>query len=886
MTTPAWLASIASAIRGALTVRSTDEDFTYELESHLDLLTREYVAAGMTREDAERAARIRLGGITQLQETNRELRGLPFLETVFQDSRYAVRAMRRNPSFSIVAVLTLALGIGANTAIFSVVRAVVLKPLPYAEPEQLFNVYQQRLKDETAKTGWSYRNFDELRRQNPVFSEMAGSQFHQLTLTGHGEPSVVNTSVVTPELFSLLGVKPLLGRTLRPDDGKAGAEPVVVLSEALWRSSFGGDSAIVGRSLDLDKRSFTVVGIMPATFRFPLGAEREQLWIPLARDPLFGSWMAGHGGHWLRVTGRLKPGMSKSRALAELGAIAARLARDFPDENREWTIGMIPLQELIVGNVKPALFVLSGAVALVLLIACANLASLLLARAASRAREIAVRTTLGARRSRIVRQLLTEAVVLGLVGGAAGIVVAYVGVQALSSLLPATVPRVNAIRVDYVVLAFGLVVSIVASCGFGLAPAFFAANANVRTGLREGGRSGTSSTGRVRSVLAAAEVALAMVLLVAAGLLIRSFAKLTSVQPGFDAQRLVKAEISLPQFEYSTPRQWVAFADELLAGIQTEPGLQNAAITVPMPLADGYVNLGFDIVGEPAAVGTAREANYASVSPGYFRLMGIPLLAGRWFGERDTLSAPRVSVISSRMAQLYFPNRNPIGQRIAFGLPPDSGAAREIVGVVGDVRDVALGNAPGPMMYAPFAQSPLWGAGIVVRSTLDVASAAAGIRRQVAKIDKDLPVSDVATMSDVIDGSVAQPRFRTILLALFAAMALVTAATGIFGVISYSVSCRTNEIGIRVALGASRSAILAMISRETAALTLSGVAVGIPCALAASRLVAHMLFGISAHDPWTLAAVVAALLGVSALAAYVPARRAIRVDPMDALRHE
>ncbi len=883
----AWITAVVRKVRRLSSTRDDDRDFALELDTHLEYLTAEHVARGLPRAEAERVARLRLGGVAQLQEINRELRGWQLLETFVQDVRYAVRAMRRNPGFTAVAVATLALGIGANAAIFSVVRAVVLKPLPFTEPDRLFNVFQQRLQDETAQTGWSYQNFEQLRRQNHVFTDMAGSQFHQLTLTGRGEPSVVNASVVTGDMFAVLGETPLAGRTLRPDDGRPGAAPVAVLSEKLWRRAFGGDPAIVGRSIDLDKRSFAVVGIMPATFRFPLGADAEQLWVPLAQDPLFGSWMGRRGGHWLRVTGRLRPGVTTREAASELGALAHRLASDFPDENNGWTIGMIPLQELVVGGVKPALLMLLGSVAIVLLITCANLASLLLARATSRAREIAVRTTLGARRGRLVRQLLTEAAVLGLIGGAAGMIVAYWGVEGLSALLPSSVPRVNAIRIDYGVLAFAFLLSILASCVFGLAPAFVAARGGVHAGLREGGRSVSGSNGRVRSVLAAGEIALAIILLVAAGLLVRSFAKLTAVQPGFDPQHTLKAEISLPQFQYSTPRQWTAFGDALLAGIHNEPGLANAALAVPMPLADGMVNLGFDIVGDPPPpAGGSRQANYVSVSPEYFRVMSIPLLAGRSFNEHDASGAARVSVISSRMAQIYFPNRNPIGRRIAFGLPPDNGAPREIVGVVGDVRDVALGDAPGPMMYVPFAQSPLWGAGVVVRSSMDAASVAAGIRRQVARIDKDLPVSDVATMNDVIDASVAQPRFRTILLALFAAMALVTAATGIFGVISYSVSCRTNEIGIRLALGASRGAIVKMISRETAALTLAGVLVGVPCALAASRLVAHMLFGVSAHDPATLVGVVSALVAVAALAAYVPVRRAVRVDPMDALRHE
>jgi putative ABC transport system permease protein len=883
----AWIRALASRTRAWLSPHHADQDFENELEIHLEMLTDENVRRGMAPEEAKRAARMRLGGLTQLKETNRELQGLPLIETFLQDTRYAFRMLRKNPGFTAVAVLTLALGIGANTAIFSVVYAVLLKPLPYANPDQLFNVFQAKPQEGVGGTGWSYANFAELREQNRVFSDMAGAQQHQLTLTGRGEPAVVNTSVVTPELFSLFGEKPLAGRAFFPEDGKAGAPPVVILSENLWRGTFGADPNILGSSINLDKRSFTIVGIMPAAFRFPLLTKSEQLWIPLVQDPLFGSWTERRGGHWLQVTGRVKPGVSMTQVQAELDAIAARFAKEFPAENDGWTIRMVPLQQMIVGKARSALLVLLGAVGLVLLIACANIANLLLTRATSRAREIAVRTTLGAGRTRIVRQLLSETAVLGLLGGVTGIALAYWGVQALNSLLPENLPRMNAIRVDNFVLGFALLLSATASCAFGLAPALFAANSNLQSSLREGGgRSGESrSRRRARSFLAAGEIALAMVLLVGAGLLLRSFSKLMSVSPGFDAQHLVKADISLPRFQYSTPQQWAAFSDELLARIQAEPGLEDSAVAVPRPIVDGFINLGLDIVGNPASSASA-SADYVSVSPDYFRVMGIPLLSGRLFDRRDILSSHRVTIISKTMARLYFPNQDPLGKQLRFSFPPDSGAARAIVGIVGDVRDIALGQDPGPMMYVPYAQAPFWGANVVVKSALSPSSVAAAIRQEVQKIDKDLPVTEVAMMPDIIETSVAQPRFRTFLLGLFAAMALVLAATGIFGVISYSVSCRTNEIGIRVALGASRGSILRMVLRETLVLTFAGMALGIPCALAASRLLGHMLFGVSVNDPATLASVTFALAAVATLAGYVPARRAMSVDPMVALRYE
>ena len=808
---------------------------------------------------------------------------------LIQDLRFGLRMLRKNPAFTIVAVVTLALGIGANTAIFSVVYAVLLKPLPYAESDRLFNVLQTNPRERVPATGWSYTSFAVLRDGNRSFSELAGSQRHQLTLTGRGEPSVVNTSVVTPELIALFRESPLAGRAFVPADGKPGAPPVVILSEGLWRSAFGADPRIVGTAIVLDQRPFTVIGIMPAAFRFPSLTKASQLWIPLAQDPLFGGWMERRGGHWLQVTGRLRPGVSPAQAQQELDAISVRLANEFPAENRDWQARMVPLQDMIVEPVKMPLLVLLGAVALVLLIACANVASLLLTRATGRAREIAVRTTLGAGRARIIRQLLSESAVLGLLGGAAGVALAYGGVQSLGALLPATVPQVNAIHVDRTVLGFALVLSVAASILFGLAPAWFAAQSALPRVLREGGARAGESRGRrrARGVLAAGEIALAIVLLLAAGLLLRSFSKLMAVSPGFEAQHLVTADISLPRFQYSTPQQWTAFSDQLLARLHAQPGLRDTAVAVPRPIIDGNVNLGFEIAGDPAASASAsRTANFVSVSPEYFRVMQIPLLSGRAFDDHDGRAGARVSLISQAMARRYFPNQDPIGRTLVFGFPPDGGVAREIVGVVADVRDVSVGQDPGPMMYVPFAQSPFWGANVVVRSGLSASAVAAAIRQEVARLDSALPVTDVALMPDVIIASLAQPRFRTYVLAVFAVMALLLAATGIFGVISYSVSSRTNEIGIRVALGASQSAILAMISRETAALTLAGVAVGVPCALAASRLVAHMLFGVSGHDPATLAGVVGALVAVAALAAYVPARRALRVDPMDALRHE
>jgi putative ABC transport system permease protein len=599
--------------------------------------------------------------------------------------------------------------------------------------------------------------------------------------------------------------------------------------------------------------------------------------------------MTRRSGHWLSVIGRLKPGVSIAQAQAEMDGISRRLASEFPKDDAGWSIRIAPLQRAIVGDERPALLLLLGAVALVLLIACANIANLLLARATSRAKEMSVRIALGAGRGRIVRQLLTESAALGLLGGVGGTLLAYWGVRVLGSLLPADFAQMQEIRVDGWVLAFALLLSVAASFVFGLAPALFAAGSDVQKTLREGsGRAGAGGSRQsARTILAAAEIALAMVLLVGAGLLVRSFIAITSVSPGFSSQHLVKAEVSLPQFEYSTPQQWTAFADDLLARIQAEPGMRDSAVGLPLPLVHPFVNLGFEIEGSPAPPASqARTANYVSATPEYFRVMGIPLLQGREFSREDFASTPRVTIISEAMARMYFPNQNPIGKRLVFGFPPNGEAPREIVGVVGNVRDVELRQAPAAMMYVPFAQAPFWGTVVVVRTNLSVAAVADAIRRDAHAIDKDLPVTDIAAMPELVDATLAQPRFQTLLLGLFSALALTLAAVGIYGVISYSVIQRTHEIGIRMSLGAQPSQVLRLVMGQGIKLALAGVVVGAAAAFALTRLMRSLLFGVSSADPLTFTGVALLLVAVALAACYVPARRAMRVDPMTALRYE
>jgi predicted permease len=810
-------------------------------------------------------------------------------EACWQDVRYGARMLRKNPGFTVVAVLTLALGIGANTAIFSVVYAVLLRSFPYPDPNQLVLMFDVPLQQRDALSGISYRDFTLCREQNRVFSETAGNAFHDLTLTGAGEPSIVNAAAVTPEIFPLLNAKPLAGRTLLPEDGKQRAAPVAVLSENLWRTHLGSNPALIGQSITLDMRPFTVVGILPASFRYPDGAPHQDVWISIAQDPVFGPLLPQPGARALVGIGRLNPGVSLAQSQVAMNTLGARLATEFPIQDSGLTIRIEPYRQVVVGNVKSPLLILLSAVGLVLLIACANIANLLLSRATSRGREMAVRIALGAGRARIVRQLLTESALLGLLGGVMGVLLAAWGVWSLRSLLPPDLTQIGSIHVGGSVLAFALLLSLAAALAFGLAPALLATPSNLQTNIKEGGgRTGQRGGQRVRSILAVAEISLAMVLLVAGGLLVRSFALVTSVNPGFDPKNVTEAEVSLPQFQYSTPQQWSAFSNELLARLHAQPGLRDSALAAPLPMdRQGEANFGFSIAGNPPLPpGKTPTADYATVSPGYFRVMRIPLLRGRFFSERDSTRNPNVAIISETLARRYFPNQDPIGKQMRFGFPPNSNVSREIVGIVGDVRDVALSRTPGPTMYVPFAQAPLYGGEVVARSSLSAPSVAAGIRQAIHSIDKSLPVTDIESLPDALGASVAQERFRTLLLSAFSGLALILAAVGIFGVISYSAAQRTHEIGIRMALGAQQRDVLWLILGQGAKLALLGLGAGAVVALPLTGLMASLLYGVSATDPLTFGTVAIVLIGVTVTACYIPARRAMHVDPMIALRHE
>ena len=883
-----WVYTIPLRLRSLFLRQNVDQELNAELSYHLERKTEEYTAKGMTTHEARRIALLEMGGIEKVTEQCRSVRRVTGFQDLIQDTRYSSRVLRKAPGFAVVVILTLALGIGANTAVFSVVYAVLLRPLPYQHPQELVAAFQSNEYEAAKERFTSYQDLEAL-QQSGAFSNIGGVARHDLTLTGIGDPGVVTTVSVTPEIFPVLNVSPLLGRYLLSDDEFKGAAPVVVLSEGLWRTRFGANPNILGTSITLDQRSFTIVGIMPAGFRVPLFGPHQNIWIPIVDDPLFGPWLPNRGIHGLGVVGRLREGLTIGGAQAQMETLSAQLAKDFPAESNGWRVRLEPLQAVTVGDIKTPLLILLGAVGFVLLLACINVANLLLARATSRAREIALRQALGAARGRIIRQLLSESAVLGGIGAVLGVAVAYLTAQTLGRLLPANQASTQPIHVDGWVLGFALLLSMAAVVGFGLVPALVAANSNLQMNLKDSAaQSGSSgSRMRIRSFLAATEIALAMVLVVAAGLLVRSLASIRSVNPGFEASHIVKADVSLPRYQYSTSQQWSAFSDTLLEQLKAQPGMKDSAIGVPLPLVDDGVKLKFTIADHAALpAGTPNIADYVSVSPGYFQVMGIPLMRGRLFAGEDSRSSTLVTIISESFARSYFRDEDPLGKRLVFAFHGDPPLQREIIGIVGNVRDAQLTREPGPMMYVPFAQAPFWGGEIVVKSTLPPSAVVGSIREAVRSIDKDLPVTNIATLPELLDASIAQPRFRTWLLSMFGGVALLLAAAGVYGVVSYSVACRTREFGVRAALGASPTTIGKMILTEGLGLAGIGLAVGLAAALGLVRFLRGELYGVATYDAMTFLMSGVVLLGVALVACFIPACRAMWVDPMITLRCE
>ena len=810
------------------------------------------------------------------------------MTSLWQDLRYGLRMLWKQPGFTAVAVVALALGIGANTALFSVVNAVLLRPLPVAEPAALVNIWGTNPQADETRENPSFLNFADWREQSHGFQSVAAYTNTFATLTGNDAPEALDGLATSPELFATLGVQPIMGRTFTAQETQAADAPIVI-SQELWRRRFGARSDIIGQPVTLDGRPRTVVGVLPARFKFPFDASAvKDFWTPLNPNDELNT---KRGVGYLNVIARLKPGVTLAQAQGEMDTIAHRLAAQYPENNSGRGVTLISTYEDTVGGVRPALLVLLGAVGFVLLIACANVANLLLARATRRQREIAVRTALGATRWRVVRQLLTESLLLSLAGGACGLLLALWGVDALASVLPEDVPRVREIALDGRVLAFTLGIAVLTGLVFGLAPALAASRLDVNEALKAGGRgTGGWRRNRLRSFLVVAEIALSLVLLVGAGLLLKSFVRLREINPGFKPERALTLSVALPTAKYETPEVQARFFQQLLTQMAAAPGVQATAAIFPLPFSGDNARGNFEVEGRPVeSQSEAPSALSYIISPDYLRAMSIPLLKGRDFNERDTAATPRVALINETLARRFFAGEDPVGRRLVISsfADLDKPATCEIVGVVGDVKHDGLDAEAEAEYYLPHQQATLPFMTLVIRGTNDKPTTlVAGARAAVAQLDKDLPITDIKPMNEWLAASVAPRRFNMLLLGGFALLALCLATVGIYGVMAYTVAQRTHEIGIRLALGAQARDVLRLVVGQGMLLTLAGVVMGLCGALALTRVLATLLFGVTATDPFVFAGVTLLLGLVALIACLVPARRATRVDPMIALRHE
>ena len=805
------------------------------------------------------------------------------------DLRFAIRSLIARPSFAVTAVLTLALGIGATTTIFSVVDALVLQPLPLKDPDRLAVVWETSPRLPVPVMVVSPPNLSDWRARTRSFAALGAFQLRSFTVAGRDEAEQLDGARVSPELLQLVGVAPLAGRLFSEDASSDGAPAVVLISASFWQRRFNGRSDAIGQPLIIDDQPHTIVGVMPSSFRFPpaitlrgLGpAVPRDIWVPLR------NLSPQRGAHNLTVVGRLRPGASFKSAQRDLEAIAADLAREYPDTNGDWSVKVVPLSEQIVGDLRPALLAFMGAVAFVLLLACANVANLLLVRGVTRRKEIAIRTALGATRRDLIRQLLTEALVLGIAGAALGALLAVWAVRAVSLIVPATMPRIEDLQINARMLGFALAAGLLSALLSGLAPLLQTVRARMAEWLHErGGGAGTPAARRLQHALVVAEVSLALVLLIGAGLLVESFVRLRSVDPGFHRDDVLTAKVMMPVRRYPAREQQVKFAKDAAARIAALPGVRFVGMTNAAPVADSREGTSFTIEGAPPwPAGQEPHVNWNIVTPAYFETLGIHLVRGRLFDDRDSLDSAPVILINETLATRYFPGQDPIGRRMRAGF--NAGTVREIVGVVTTERHAGVTAEPHNGVYVPFYQFPRAGQmTIVVRTASDPAALTTALRQTIRELDPGLAVFQAQPMSEVLDASVATPRFATLLLSTFAAVALLLAAVGLYGVISHAVSQRTREIGIRMAVGASRTAVLRMIVGRGMALAAAGVTAGLLVAAGIVRLFAALLFGVSATNLPTYAASGVLLLAIGAVASYMPARRAMRVDPVTALRTE
>jgi len=879
----ARLKKLAARLRAVWDGEAVHQEIDEEMQFHIRMRTQENINQGMSPEDARRNAEERFGNTGRIKEQGWDVRGGGWLETLWQDIRYGARMLRKHPGFSLMAVLTLALGIGANTAIFSIVNGVLLRPLPYPDPDQLDTVFQQN--SEMNRFGISVADFLGMEKEYARIGSVAAASSRAVTLTGGERPEQIRATFTTSGYFKTIGVNPARGRAFVPGEDRPEKDPVVVISHGFWQRYLGGSAETIGRRLTLDGISYTIVGIMPPDFVAPSSTTPElwpilQLQTPKRRGPFT-----------LRVIARRNPGISEQQGRAELQRMAreifAQWSHTFPDANATYV--STPLKQALVGNIGTTLLVLLGAVGCVLLLASVNVANLLLARASTRQQEIAIRAALGAGRLRLVRQLFTESLLLALLGGAAGLLLAIWGVDMLLALSPENIPRMDQVKVDGYVLGFAGLGTFLSCLVFGLVPALYNVNPDLGEPLKGGGRGSAEVPGRrrLRDLLVITEFALALPLLVGAGLMINSFMRLQQVKPGFEPDHLLTVSLPLPSLKYPEDEQAINFHQELLRKVQTLPGVQAASLSTSLPLDSGNTN-DFELEMHPTPPGESAEvAEFNAVSPEYFRTLGIPLLKGRYLTEQDNTDAPPVTVVSDTFVKRFFPTEDPIGKRMKLGGCTECDWTT-IVGVVGDVKHGGPGAEESPSMYCPFVQESfaIRMMSLTLRTEGDPTNFVAAVRREVNSIDPDIALADVKTMDQLVSESLGQSRYRGVLLGIFAVVALTLAAVGIYGVIAYAVSQRTREIGIRIALGARKGHIFRMVVGHGMILSLIGVAIGIAASLMLTRFLSSLLYGVSSTDPLTFTSVVLLLISVALAACSIPARRATRVDPMIALRYE
>jgi predicted permease len=881
------LQSISNWFRSLLRKNTAEQELGSELRFHIERQVEENIAGGMNPEDARRAAMREFGGVEQAKEECRDTRRVNYLENLGKDVQYGFRMLRKSPSFTFFAVAVLALGIAANSAIFSIADAVLIRPLPYVDANRLVMIWENASAYGFPKDTPAPGNFSDWKSRNQVFSDVAATGFGgSFNLTGQGTPEKLTGREVTANLFSVLGVTPELGRDFRPEDDIPGATLVTILSHGLWLRRFGGDPQILGKEISLNYEKCTIIGVMKRGFQFP---DREaELWVP---ERFTKEELANHGSHFLEVVARLKPGVSLKSANADLAVIAHQLEKEHPDSNSKVGALVVPLREEFAGDTRPAILMLVGAVCFVLLIACANVANLLLSRATGRRREMAMRLALGATRGRIVQQMLTESVLLAILAGVAGLLLSVWGTRFLATLIPAGIAPLTGTGVDGRVLLFTLAVTLATGILFGIIPASRVSQFHLTPSLKQGGgQSGVGSGGqRLRDALVICEVALAIVLLAGGALMIRSLQNLYHLDPGFRADHVLVMHTPLPDQKYKALAQRTAFYDRVLANVENVPGVVAAGYTTWIPLTNAGGAMGVTLEGKPEpAPGQALIPNVRIISKNYMAALGMKLIEGRLFEQGDGFGMPLVVLINQTLARNYWPGENPVGKRFKTGSYAAKSPWITVAGIVGDVHQAGLDLPARAEMYFPYQQqddgfSPEY---LAVRTSGDPMALAETVRQQIWSVDKEQPVAGVMPLEDLVDENLASRRMQASLLSGFAGLALLLVSLGIYAVLSFAVTQRTQEIGVRVALGAQPRDVLRMIFSQGFKLFVMGAAIGLAAAFALSRALVHLLFGVSAYDPASFVSVTILLAAVALLACYVPARRATRVDPLIALRYE